>query len=97
MATVIPNLSTLRNMTPGERRLGQRLETLLEDDYTVWYDIPLGRQRRLLDQAGAAPVVAVAEAVGAPGLGELPIWVPLILSLAFAFTVDGKVRKWKRS
>ena len=49
MATVIPNLSTLRNMTPGERRLGQRLETLLEDDYTVWYDIPLGRQRRYPD------------------------------------------------
>ncbi|MCQ6261371.1 nuclease-related domain-containing protein [Alloalcanivorax profundimaris] len=49
MATVIPNLSTLRNMTPGERCLGQRLETLLEDDYTVWYDIPLGRQRRYPD------------------------------------------------
>ncbi|MFP1678499.1 3'-5' exonuclease [Alloalcanivorax sp. C16-2] len=49
MATVIPNLNTLRNMTPGERRLGQRLETLLEDDYTVWYDIPLGRQRRYPD------------------------------------------------
>lgn len=36
-------------MTPGERRLGQRLESLLEDDYTVWYDIPLGRQRRYPD------------------------------------------------
>ncbi|MFT6635976.1 MAG: hypothetical protein ACJAUE_001883 [Alcanivorax sp.] len=32
MATVIPNLSTIRGMTKGERRLGQRLETLLEDD-----------------------------------------------------------------
>ena len=38
----------------------------------------------------------IAEAVGAPGLGHLPIWVPLILSLAFAFTVDGKVKRWKR-
>ncbi|MFP1683447.1 nuclease-related domain-containing protein [Alloalcanivorax sp. C16-1] len=49
MAVIIPNLSTVRRMTPGERRLGQRLETLLEDDYTVWYDIPLGHQRRYPD------------------------------------------------
>ncbi|MCK0153794.1 NERD domain-containing protein [Alcanivorax sp. S6407] len=49
MATVIPNLSTLRGMTAGERRLGQRLETLLEDDYTVWYDTPVGRNRRYPD------------------------------------------------
>jgi hypothetical protein len=32
-----------------------------------------------------------------PGLGELPIWVPLILSLAFAFTIDGKVKKLRKS
>ena len=38
----------------------------------------------------------IAEAVGTPGLGELPIWVPLILSLAFASTVDSRVKKWKR-
>ncbi|MGQ9425596.1 3'-5' exonuclease [Gilvimarinus sp. F26214L] len=49
MATIIPSLSTIRNMTTGERRLGQRLESLLEDDYTVWFDIPLGRQRRYPD------------------------------------------------
>lgn len=49
MATVIPNLSTIRSMTRGERRLGQRLESLLEDDYTVWYDTPVGRERRYPD------------------------------------------------
>jgi len=49
MATVIPNLSTIRGMTKGERRLGLRLETLLEDDYTVWYDTPVGRNRRYPD------------------------------------------------
>lgn len=49
MATVIPSLSNLRGMTAGERRLGQRLETLLEDDYTVWYDTPVGRNRRYPD------------------------------------------------
>ncbi|GAB6044217.1 hypothetical protein JCM17961_49020 [Endothiovibrio diazotrophicus] len=36
-------------MTSGERRVAQRLKGLLEDDYTVWYDIPVGRQRRYPD------------------------------------------------
>jgi hypothetical protein len=30
----------------------------------------------------------IAAAVGAPGIGALPLWVPLILGLAFAFTVS---------
>ena len=58
MATVIPNISTLRGMTAGERRLGQRLETLLEDDYTVWYDTPVGRNRRYPITSFFIPVVA---------------------------------------
>jgi superfamily I DNA and RNA helicase len=29
-------------MTPGERRLAQRLEAKLEDDYLCWYDVPVG-------------------------------------------------------
>ena len=34
-------------MTSGERRLAQRIEDKLEDDYLVWYDVPVGpRQRR---------------------------------------------------
>ena len=49
MATIIPSLTTIRRMTRGERRLGQRLETLLEDDYTVWYETPVGRNRRYPD------------------------------------------------
>jgi len=49
MAAIIPNISTLRTLTSGERRFGRRLEALLEDDYTVWYDIPVGRQRRYPD------------------------------------------------
>jgi hypothetical protein len=28
----------------------------------------------------------IARALETPGLGELPIWVPLIISLAFSFT-----------
>lgn len=27
---------------PGERRFGDRLRDLLEDDYLVWYDVPVG-------------------------------------------------------
>jgi hypothetical protein len=32
-------------MTAGERRLAQRLEDKLEDDYLVWYDVPVGHKR----------------------------------------------------
>jgi hypothetical protein len=48
MARLIPARSAcLPRMTLGERRLAQRLEDKLEDDYLVWYDVPVGvRQRR---------------------------------------------------
>jgi len=43
MAILIPALSTCRpRMTEGERRLGERLEKKLEDDYLIWYDVPIG-------------------------------------------------------
>jgi hypothetical protein len=43
MATLIPSFTTCRpRMTPGERWLAQRLETFLEDDYLIWYDVPIG-------------------------------------------------------
>jgi len=32
-------------MTPGERRLAQRLESKLEEDYLLWYDVPVGSKR----------------------------------------------------
>ena len=51
MAEIIPplNKQTLSRMTSGEKRVARRLETLLEDDYLVWYDIPVGRKRRYPD------------------------------------------------
>ena len=51
MAEIIPplNKQTLSRMTAGEKRLARRLEALLEDDYLVWYDIPVGRHRRYPD------------------------------------------------
>ncbi len=51
MAEIIPTLNrqTLGRMTKGEKRFARVLEHLLEDDYLVWYDIPVGRQRRYPD------------------------------------------------
>jgi Nuclease-related domain/UvrD-like helicase C-terminal domain/AAA domain len=43
MPAVIPALSTcVSRMTQGERRLAERLEGKLDDDYLVWYDVPVG-------------------------------------------------------
>ena len=43
MAVLIPALSTcVARMTSGERRLAERLEQKLEDDYLLWYDVPVG-------------------------------------------------------
>ncbi len=43
MATLIPAISTcVPRMTPGERRLAERLEQKLDDDYLIWYDVPMG-------------------------------------------------------
>jgi hypothetical protein len=45
MATLIPSLhSCIARMTPGEKRLAQRLQQKLEDDYLCWYDVPVGRK-----------------------------------------------------
>ena len=45
MATLIPAYSSCNSrMTAGERRLAQRLEAKLDDDYLLWYDVPVGPQ-----------------------------------------------------
>ena len=38
----------------------------------------------------------IAEALGAPGVGTLPIWVPLIIGLAFSFTFSANLDKRRR-
>jgi len=45
MAEIIPSLNqqTLGRMTSGEKRAARRLQELLEDDYQVWFDIPVGK------------------------------------------------------
>lgn len=43
MATLIPSIGTcVSRMTSGEKRLAERLEQKLDDDYLLWYDIPVG-------------------------------------------------------
>lgn len=50
MAELIPSLNTcLAKMTSGEKRVARCLESLLEDDYLCWYDIPVGGKRRYPD------------------------------------------------
>lgn len=50
MAILIPGRNTcLPRMTRGERRLAHRIEEKLEDDYLVWYDVPIGPKRRQPD------------------------------------------------
>ena len=48
MAVLIPALSSCAGrMTSGERRLAERLQQKLEDDYRLWWDVPIGpRQTR---------------------------------------------------
>lgn len=46
MATLIPSFNSCSmRMTPGEKRLAQRLEEKLEDDYLLWYDVPVGKKQ----------------------------------------------------
>ncbi|MGB7934334.1 MAG: 3'-5' exonuclease [Gammaproteobacteria bacterium] len=50
MATLIPSLSScLSRMQAGERRFARRIETLLEDDYLCWYELPVGKRQRYSD------------------------------------------------
>ena len=43
MATLIPSFgSCTARMAFGERRLAERLEAKLDDDYLLWYDVPMG-------------------------------------------------------
>lgn len=42
MAQFFPARTACRFDTPGERRLAERLEKKLEDDYLCWFNIPVG-------------------------------------------------------
>ena len=38
----------------------------------------------------------IARAAGAPCIGELPVWVALILSLAFSVLLDGAIDRARK-
>ena len=41
MATLIPSIGTcISRMTSGEKRVAERLEQKLDNDYLLWYDVP---------------------------------------------------------
>ena len=42
MATLIPAIGSCSFETTGERCLAERLEQKLDDDYLLWYDVPVG-------------------------------------------------------
>ena len=43
MAVLIPAMGACAGrMTSGERRMAERLEQKLDDDYLLWYDVPVG-------------------------------------------------------
>lgn len=43
MAVLIPAIGACAGrMTPGEKRLAERLEQKLDEDYLLWYDVPVG-------------------------------------------------------
>ena len=50
MAKLVPSRSScLPRMTGGEKRVSERLEQKLEDDYLLWYDVPIGLKQRQPD------------------------------------------------
>lgn len=50
MATLTPTRNgCLPRMTGGEKRFSERLESKLEDDYLLWYDVPIGLKQRRPD------------------------------------------------
>ena len=52
MAILIPAIGTcLPRMTSGERRLAERLEQKLDDDYLLWYDVPVDECAHALNRA----------------------------------------------
>jgi hypothetical protein len=49
MTKIIPPWGDLPAMTHGEKRLAARLEAHLDDEYLVWYDVPVGKKRQYPD------------------------------------------------
>jgi UvrD-like helicase C-terminal domain/Nuclease-related domain/AAA domain len=49
MATLIPSIGTSAFDSAGERRLAERLEQKLDDDYLLWHNVPIGPKQTYPD------------------------------------------------
>lgn len=50
MAIFFPSLNTVvGKMQSGERRFARKMESVLEDDYLCWYDVPIGPKQKRPD------------------------------------------------
>lgn len=49
VAVLIPALGSCRFDTTGERRLAERLEQKLDDDYLLWFNVPVGPRQSYPD------------------------------------------------
>lgn len=49
MATLIPSIGTTAFDSAGERRLAERLEQKLDDDYLLWHNVPIGPKQTYPD------------------------------------------------
>ena len=59
MATLSPFIgSCAGRMNRGERRLAERLEQKLDDDYLIWYDVPVGPRWLTRTSSSCIPTVA---------------------------------------
>lgn len=61
MAQFFPARTACRFDTPGERRLAERLEKKLEDDYLCWFNIPAGPKALQPDFVVMHPLRGVLE------------------------------------
>ena len=49
MATLIPAIGSSAFDSTGERRLAERLEQKLDDDYLLWHNVPIGPKQTYPD------------------------------------------------
>ena len=68
------------------RIAGQATQRLIQADAAAWRQFAMPELvNRFLE---VAIVQKVAAALNAPGLGHLPIWVPLLIAIAFSTTLN---------
>jgi superfamily I DNA/RNA helicase len=82
MATLIPALGAyVSRMTSGERRLGERLEQKIDDDYLLWYDVPVGAKVTDMVECSQMPSGQYQAVMIDEGHDFAPEWLKLITQM----------------